>query len=311
MAPPAGAAHRATSDSAPDPVGAGSRNEEVGAVVVNYNAGAALVACVASLRSNGVADVVVVDNASVDDSLARLAEADPAVRVIPSARNLGYGSAANLGAAVLPTPMVLVCNPDLVVANGALDALVDALVAHGDAAAAGPLLVGSDGSVYPSGRRFPSLGESIGHGFLGSIWPSNPWTRRYRLLGADQLEPRSADWVSGACILVRASAFRSVGGFDEGYFMYAEDVDLCWRLRRAGFDVRYEPAARVVHEQGRSTSRVPYKMLLAHHRSLWRYAVRTERGPRRLLLPLVGVGLVLRLGVALAERALAGRRRPR
>ena len=89
--------------------------------------------------------------------------------------------------------------------------------------------------------------------------------------------------MSGAGFLVRHDAFDAVGGFDEAYFMYVEDVDLCWRLHRAGWGVWYEPSARVVHEQGRSTSREPYRMLVAHHRSIMRFAVRsTDRTPAPL-----------------------------
>ena len=174
----------------------------------------------------------------------------------------------------------------------------------GDAAVAGPMLLETDGSVYPSGRTFPDLGDALGHGFVGLFWHDNPWTRRYRLLGDEQHRARNADWVSGAGFLVRRDAFEAVAGFDEGYFMYVEDVDLCWRLHRAGWGILYEPSARVVHEQGRSTSREPYRMLAAHHRSILRFAARSTKGRRRLLLPLVAVALGARFVLASLERFL-------
>jgi N-acetylglucosaminyl-diphospho-decaprenol L-rhamnosyltransferase len=98
-------------------------------------------------------------------------------------------------------------------------------------------------------------------------------------------------------------AYRSVGGFDEAYFMYVEDLDLCWRLSRAGWSVRIEPSAVVTHAQGLSAKRHPYKMLVAHHVSTWRFAVRSLSGTRRLLLPLIAAGLLLRLAVAVAREA--------
>ena len=104
--------------------------------------------------------------------------------------------------------------------------------------------------------------------------------------------------MSGACFLVRRSAFEEVGGFDEAYFMYAEDVDLCWRLGRAGWRAAYVPAAEVTHLQGVSTDPHPYRMILEHHRSLLRFAVRSSSGWRRALLPLVTVGLAVRAGLA-------------
>ncbi|HLI43368.1 MAG TPA: glycosyltransferase family 2 protein [Acidimicrobiales bacterium] len=294
----------------------------VGAVVVNYNAGPALTACVESLVANGVAEVCVVDNASVDDSLATLrraleqgalggtatgeggTEGHAPVEVVEAGGNLGYGAGANLGAKSTSSPFLLVCNPDLVVGPGAVAALLRRLESDESLAVAGPLIRDAGGDVYPSGRAFPSLGDAIGHAFLGLVWGGNPFTRRYRRLGGEQHRQRQADWVSGSCFLVRRLAFESVGGFDESYFMYVEDVDLCWRLRRAGWGTFYEPEAEVVHSQGLSAARHPYRMLVAHHRSMWRFATRSAEGRERLLLPAMALGLVARLGLAWADHLL-------
>jgi N-acetylglucosaminyl-diphospho-decaprenol L-rhamnosyltransferase len=116
------------------------------------------------------------------------------------------------------------------------------------------------------------------------------------------------DWVSGACAMVRRVAFDVVAGFDEGYFMYVEDVDLCWRLRLAGWRVGYEPAGRVVHALGGSSRLVPYRMIAEHHRSLLRFVDKTTDGARRVLMPVVAAGLGLRTLAAWAHHALAGRR---
>ena len=277
----------------------------VGAVVVNYNAGDALVRCVSSLRGAGIVDVVVVDNGSTDASIALLQARDPSSRVVRSPRNGGYGAGANLGARGTARELLFISNPDLVVEPEAIERLTAALDADPGAAAAGPMLLEPDGSVYPSGRSFPGLGDALGHGFVGLFWRGNPWTRRYRLLGDDQHRAREADWVSGAGFLVRRDAFQAVGGFDEAYFMYVEDVDLCWRLRRAGWRILYEPAARVAHEQGRSTSRSPYRMLVAHHRSIFRFANRSTEGRERLLLPLVALALGARLVLSASEHYAA------
>lgn len=280
----------------------------LGAVVVNFNAGEVLQKCVASLAGEGVEDIIVVDNGSQDRSTAFLSGDRPPARLLSSGRNIGYGAAANVGVSNLTKEFVFVCNPDLVVEPGALRTLLEALDDRPDAAAAGPMLVDERGEVYPSGRRFPGLVDSLGHGFVGLFWPSNPWTRHYRLLGEDQHTARDADWVSGAGFVVRRLAFSSVGGFDESYFMYVEDVDLCWRLHKAGWAVRYEPSARAIHEQGRSTSAHPYRMLLAHHRSILRFARRSTTGAKRLLLPLVALALAARYGLACARVFVAGLR---
>ena len=229
----------------------------MGAVVVTYNAGALLESCVASLRQNGVSDVVVVDNGSTGRHGRPAAMARPRrasrvpARLVRPPRNVGYGAGANLGARKCDRELLFICNPDLVVEPERHDASLGSTRRPSDAAVAGPKLLEPGGAVYPSGRSFPGLGDALGHGFVGLFWRGNPWTRRYRLLGDDQHRARDADWVSGAGFLVRRDAFEAVGGFDEAYFMYVEDVDLCWRLHRAGWAVLYEPSARVVHEQGR------------------------------------------------------------
>lgn len=278
----------------------------LGAVVINYQGGSHLLGCVAGLRRAGVRQLVVVDNGSSDGSLAALAAADPDVTLLPTGRNLGYGTAANRGAERLRTELLLVCNPDLELEPEAPARLLAALDRHQEAAVAGPRMQEPSGRTYPSARAFPSYPEAVGHAVLGLFWPKNPWSRRYRQ-EQERLGARAADWVSGACLLLRRDAFWSVGGFDEGYFMYVEDLDLCWRLGRAGWTVRYEPDAVVTHRQGLSTAHHPYRMLVAHHASTWRFARKQAEGAERCLLPAVGVLLAARLAAALAQRARAER----
>jgi len=281
---------------------------EVAAVVVNYKTAALTVACVASLRADGVDEVVVVDSGSGDDTGERLAASDAAAVFVPLAHNPGYGAAANAGVRRTSAPTVLIANADLVVRPGTVAALASALAADPCLAVVGPRIDRPDGTRYPSARAFPSLLDALGHGFAGLLTTDNPWSRRY--LRSDQEAPGPSDWVSGACFAARREALDSVGGFDEGYFMFMEDVDLCWRLRRAGWDVAYEPAGVVTHVEGASRAYAPYRMILAHHRSLLRYAWRTGTWRDRLVLPVVAVGLVLRGVIMAARTALASRRGP-
>ncbi len=280
----------------------------MGAVVVNHEAGTSLLECVASLRAEGVAEVTVVDNASSDGSAEALVSADGGVHLVQTGANLGYGAAANRGIAVSGLELVLVSNPDVAVHEGALAALAAVLEADPVLAIAGPRILEADGTRYPSARRFPSFVDAVGHALLGDLVPHNRFTRRYRMgdLASDRVT--EVDWVSGACFLARRSALEELGGFDESYFMYAEDTDLCWRARRAGWGVVYVPEAVVTHVQGISTARHPYRMLVAHHRSVFRFADRTERGWRRLALPAMAVFLTLRLGVMCARQALGALR---
>jgi len=266
---------------------------------VSFNSRDCLPDCVRSLRSEGVDDVVVVDNASADGSVETVLAGDPDVTIVATGANLGFGSGVNRGVEVATGDYLLVMNPDTVVEPGTVKALSGALDRDAGLVAVGPRIDNVDGTLYPSVRSFPSLGVATGHAFLGLVWPTNPFTRRYRMLDWDhERAAPDVDWVSGAAMLVRRSAFEAVGGFDEGYFMYVEDVDLCWRFGQAGWRIGYEPAGRVVHAVGASSRMAPYRMIAAHHRSLLRFATKTSPGPRRALLPLVAAGLGLRTGVA-------------
>jgi len=274
---------------------------------VSYNSAAYLPGCVASLRAEGVTDVVVVDNASSDSSVEVVRAADPAVTVVETGANLGFGTGVNRGADVATGDYLLILNPDTVVEPGTVKALSEALDRDRGLGVVGPRMENLDGTLYPSVRRFPDLAVAAGHAFVGLVWAGNPFTRRYRMLDWDH--DRSAadvDWVGGACLLVRRSAFDVVAGFDEAYFMYVEDVDLCWRIRQAGWRVGYEPGGRVVHALGGSSRLAPYRMIAEHHRSLLRFARKSTAGARRGLLPVVAAGLAARTVAAWAHHAVSG-----
>ena len=280
------------------------------AVVVSYEAGELHMECVRSVladTSAGAPDVVIVDNASTDGSVQATQRAVPDVRVISSGRNLGYAGGANLGVAATDAPVVAVLNCDLRVAPGAAAAMLARFDREPDLGAVGPTVRNLDGTRYPSARAIPRLTDAVGHGVVGLLKRDNRFTRRYRELDADPEQPRDVGFVSGAAIWLRRTALDAVGGWDDGYFMYVEDVDLCWRLHGAGWRVAYEPGGEVVHVQGATTRRHPYRMLAAHHRSLFRFAGKRWRGWRRIfLIPAAGY-LTVRAGLTMAAAALRPR----
>lgn len=284
--------------------------ERVAAVVVNYNAGSHLADCVRSLRDAGVDAIVVADNASTDDSMATLAAATFAVHVVETGGNFGYGGGVNRGAAVVPAgpDVLMVCNPDLIVEPGAVKTLVAALDADPGLGLVGPRIENSDGTLYPSARTFPRLFDAVGHAFFGLIAPNNRFTRRYRLMDWDHKTARRVDWVSGACFAIRRDLYARLGGFNEDYFMYLEDVDICRRAWDAGAAVGYEPDALVTHVQGVSADQLPYRMLAAHHRSIMRWWWRSNHGATRVLAPFVALGLALRFVLAVIVRSIARRK---
>jgi N-acetylglucosaminyl-diphospho-decaprenol L-rhamnosyltransferase len=149
--------------------------------------------------------------------------------------------------------------------------------------------------------------DAVGHAVLGRVAPRNPFTRRYRQLDAEPSRVRDVDWLSGSAIWFRRSAIESIGGWDDGYFMYCEDLDVCWRLRRLGWRVVYDPRGEVVHVHAASTDAHPYRMIVAHHRSAYRFASKSWRGARRLLLVPAAVLLTVRAAFAMASRAVGTR----
>jgi N-acetylglucosaminyl-diphospho-decaprenol L-rhamnosyltransferase len=270
---------------------------DVAAVIVDFHAGQALDDCVDSLHANGVTDIVVVENGDEGSTLPALS-GQHVVLVVPKL-NLGYGRGVNRGVAAAPARRyLLVSNPDVVVHEGAVAALVAFLDDHPNVAIVGPQIVRPDGSVYPSQRVFPNFWLAGLHALLAPLWPSNPFTRRYRSPRKDG----SVDWVSGAFFLARRDRFEEVGGFDERYFMFAEDMALCWQMREHGHDVAATSDALVTHIEGVSRARASRAMLIAHHRSAMRFEWQTASGWRRILAPIATLVLGLRLCVVLVIR---------
>ena len=298
----------------PGPPGPPGPPGSVGAVIVDHDAGALLERCVGSVLDEGADPVVVVENGAPGSSgvaLAGLLDRRPGspVRIVRPGRNVGFGSGVNRGLAVLAgepedRPWVLISNPDLVLHAGALPALVRALADHPSWALVGPRIFTEDGDVYPSVRCFPSFTDAAGHALLAQFRPDNPFTRRYNPGTPPGDAVSEAGWVSGSCFLGRRSALEELGGFDEAYFMYAEDMDLCWRAHQAGWGVGFAGTAEATHVQGVSTARHPYRMMAAHHRSALRFTARTTKGWRRLALPAAALVLGVRMLVAMVRLTL-------
>jgi N-acetylglucosaminyl-diphospho-decaprenol L-rhamnosyltransferase len=291
----------------------------IGVVVVDHDSGPLLNGCVRSVLADGASPVavvvVVVENGEPGSAAAALAELlheQPAapVRVVRPGCNLGYGAGVNRGLAALageeePPEWVLVSNPDLVVHPGSLQALRAALESHPAWAIVGPRIFTEGGEVYPSVRSFPSFVDAAGHALVALVNPENRFTKRYNPGTPEGDAVTAAGWVSGSCFMARRSALEELGGFDEAYFMYNEDMDLCWRAHHDGWGVGFAGTASVMHIQGASTARHPYRMMVAHHRSALRFTVRSTSGWRRVALPLAVAVLGLRMAMHAFRLALS------
>ena len=276
----------------------------LGLVVVTYRSSDVLTGFLDSLTRSSLApgEVVVVDNSPTKVSLPKKGSLQ-AVSVVHRPDNPGYGTAANVGVAALrdSCDWVVVCNPDILVDKDTLQLLLDEAESHDSAGSLGPAIRNDDGSLYPSARALPSLGIGIGHGLLGVVWPGNPWTRAYRG-DYESSSTRETGWLSGSFLLLRREAWEAVGGFDEKYFMFFEDVDLGWRLQQHGYRNLYVPSATAIHEGGHSTKSNYTLMLTAHHESAVRFIAKRYPGP--LFAP---VRAIIGLGLTLREKILRGR----
>jgi N-acetylglucosaminyl-diphospho-decaprenol L-rhamnosyltransferase len=275
---------------------------ELAVVVVNYNAGHHLSRALRSaFESAGdvTLEVVVVDNASGDGSADEAVAAHPEARLIRNRENLGFATAVNQGIRATTAPFILLLNPDAEILSGTLAGFVRVGREHPKAGAVGPVVRDPDGSIYPSARKVPTLGEALGHSFLGPFRPENRFSRAYTMADWDHRSERLVEWVSGSCMLVRREALDEVGLMDEAYFFAVEDVDLCTRLGRAGWDVLFSPEMEVVHQVGISRGR-SRRITLEHSKSIYRYFVKFESpGWRAALRP--PVWLALRARAALVS----------
>ncbi|NLG29524.1 MAG: glycosyltransferase family 2 protein [Chloroflexi bacterium] len=245
---------------------------DLSVVIVNWNVRDLLRACLASLYAAPGAvlladgtlqlgayrvEVLVVDNASSDGSVAMLRAEFPRVTAVDSGANLGYTGGNNLALGRCRGRYALLLNPDTRVLDAALTTLLDYAEAHPDVGVVGPRLVYGDGSPAPARYRFPTLATALMESTrLEELFPRNRWTRRYHMADTPDDATQDVGWVTGACVLVRRAAWERVGLLDEAFFMYSEEVDWCRRMANDGWRVVYLPTAVVVHYEGRSSAQV-------------------------------------------------------
>jgi hypothetical protein len=289
---------------------------DVDVVIVSYNSRRFLREAVASVLEAPEANVIVVDSASQDDTLATIA--DLPVQTIPLRENRGFAYGCNRGWSMGHSQYVLFLNPDARIAPASLRTLVELLGRDPHIGIAAPLIQNEDGSIERSLRRFPRLRSTYAQVlYLQRLFPRADWSDELvHDLSAYETR-RSADWVSGACMLVRRELLDRLGGLDEQFFLYCEDIDLCKRVHDAGYDVVFEPEALAVHAGGRSGSRPSLYPTLAESRIRYasKHRSRWDQVFERLGIGLVALthmvvttgGIEPRAGHARSLKAVAGR----
>lgn len=247
-------------------------------IIVNYNAKGYLRECLGSLyseRQGPPFETIVVDNCSRDGSLGMVATEFPQVRLLAQTENLGFARGNNVGIAAAAGEYLLLLNSDTRILGDALSRLTVYLDAHPDVAVAAPRLVYPDLTDQNVARAFPTpMNALFGRKtLLTRLFPNNRYSRSY-LLSREHasLEPFEVDWVSGACLLVKRSVLDETGPFDDSFFMYWEDLELCYRIKLRGWKVCCLPEARVVHYEGKSTDHaISNRCIIAFNRGAYRY----------------------------------------
>ena len=276
----------------------------VDVVVVSYNSSGELRGCVEPLASLESVHVVVVDNASSDRSLETVA--DLSVERVALAENGGFGHGCNVGWRKGSAPYVLFLNPDARIDRPSLERMTIVLDSNPTVGAIAPRITHADGTLDFSQRRYPRLRSTYARAlFLHRVFPNASWADELVRDPAAYTSPGSPDWVSGACILVRRSVLEEIDGFDEGFFMYCEDIDLCRRIRSAGHEVLFEPEAHVEHLGGASAPRTGLLPVLAASRI--RYAQK-HRSAAGAFLERVGVGIEATTHLVISKGGMPARK---
>lgn len=251
----------------------------VTAVLVNYNAGRELRRALESIRAefeDQPWEAFVVDNASIDGSGAIVGEFAPQARLVSNTDNVGFARGVNQGVRLASAPLILIMNPDCRLVAGAVETMAATLETHPSCAIVGPRILNPDGSTQGSARGDPDVftglfGRTM---LLRRLMPELPISKRNVVPDAATVHGEDSvtvDWLSGACMLARRDAFEQVDGFDERYFLYWEDADLCRRLRGIGYHVRFVPGATAVHRVAHSSQRARSAAIRAFHESAYLY----------------------------------------
>ncbi len=256
-------------------VPAKDREPLVSVIVVSYNVRDLLLDCLTELSQNTdlPIEVIVVDNNSKDGSASAVEAEHPRVKLRRMPKNVGFGRANNAGLEMATGRFVLLLNPDVVVGPGCVGELADFLLVRPDVGAVGPRLVRPDGRLdFAARRAFPSPAIAFYRlSGLSRLLPHNPRFGRYNMGHLPDTKAHEIDTGTAACLMVRRSAINKVGFFDPAYFMYGEDIDLCFRLKQGGWKIFYVPSAQALHIKGASSRQETARMLYEFHSAMWTF----------------------------------------
>jgi N-acetylglucosaminyl-diphospho-decaprenol L-rhamnosyltransferase len=249
---------------------------DLSCIIVNYKNSGPLKDCLASLYQTAQRiefETIIVDNSEDDTGLQPLKDLYPKAQFVSNSSNVGFAKANNQGAKIAQGKVLIFLNPDTILSDQAIDSMYKYYCSHTETGVLGPKVVNPEGSLQYSCRRYPTLWTGLfnRYSILSRLFPENRFTSQYLMLDFDHNKIRQVDWLSGCCLMVSKSIFEKSHGFDENYFLFNEDVDLCRTIKQAGREVIYFPEATIVHQVSTSNSKTTARVIIQRHLGMMHY----------------------------------------
>jgi N-acetylglucosaminyl-diphospho-decaprenol L-rhamnosyltransferase len=249
---------------------------DLSCIIVNYKNSEPLKDCMASLYQTvqGIDfETIIVDNSEIDLGLQPLRELYPKAQFVSNSSNVGFAKANNQAAKIAQGEVLIFLNPDTILSDQAIDSMYRYYCSHKETGVLGPKVVDPEGSLQYSCRRYPTLWTGLfnRYSILSRLFPENRFTSQYLMRDFNHNEIRQVDWLSGCCLMVSKNTFEKSHGFDENYFLFNEDVDLCRTIKQAGKEVTYFPEATIIHKVSTSNSKTTARVIIQRHFGMMYY----------------------------------------
>ena len=278
---------------------------KVSVLIVSYNVKQYIVHCIDSIKKSDYSEkieIIVVDNNSYDDSINEIKAKFNNVICIQNESNIGFGKAVNQAAKVATGEYYLILNPDTIIEESTISTFVDYLEKNQNIGMVGPKILNSDGSLQRGSKRsFPTIGVALPK-ILGfdKLFPKSRRAGRYNLNYLNPDKTHKVDAISGSCMFIRSELFKTIGGFDERYFMFGEDLDLCYQVYQQKYEVHYLPATHIMHFQGESVKSAPYDSLNAFYQAMILFSEKHFSKSRNILTKsVIRTGIFIRKFVSI------------
>jgi N-acetylglucosaminyl-diphospho-decaprenol L-rhamnosyltransferase len=245
-------------------------------IIVNYHSSQMLGDCLESINltiQKIQFEVILIDNSSEDEGLASILKSYPNTLFINNSKNTGFARANNQGAKIASGDFLIFINPDTIMTEGAIESMLDYIRSDSSIGIIGPKVLNPDQTIQYSCRKFPTIWSGLfnRYSLMTRLFPNNRYSRDYLMLDYDHNSIRSVDWVSGCCMMIPVSTFKKINGFDENYFLFIEDVDLCHAVKEVDLRVVYFSNSKIFHKISSSNSQATFRVIIKRHQGMIYY----------------------------------------